>query len=371
MPTFALPPDTRALGTGNPAADMDAVVDVLNSRHRNLFFLNDYGADPTGVALSDTAWTGCYTDAAAAVQAHGGSVIVLGAGLYKFSVNTVAITDSRVGLRGQGRQATTLFTTGNTGVVVKVTGATGPTPQGCSPVTGFTVYGIPAGAGVTGVEYGNRYGGTLTDVSVTGLSGAGSRGFWFHDGAGLSEGSFIAVLADQNADDFVFEGSGISGTGSFDYSHIVLHVVSTTVGGQSGTAMKVINGMQLSGCFIELMGNVSATTGLTKTVLQVGASTSDTAFIQACTFMVNVEADTSAGTVKDVLLQGTSANTGIIHCNGMMMFQDTSGTYTAGAVTSPAVFTTAGFIHLPLFTLGAHGTLTAIGTGGSFATYAG
>src|SRR5207248_8449330 len=52
LPTYNLPPDTRAVGTGNPPADMNSVVHVLN--HTVLqrpFYIHQYGADPTGATL--------------------------------------------------------------------------------------------------------------------------------------------------------------------------------------------------------------------------------------------------------------------------------------------------------------------------------
>ena len=358
MPTYNLPPDTRAVGTGNPPADMNSVVDVLNhSTLQRLFYIDQYGADPAGVALSDTAWTNCYADALAAVQTHGGAMVVFGAGYYKFSVNTVAIADTRVGLRGQGRQATNIWTAGNTGSLVKITGTAGPFPQGSAPVGGFTTWGGNAGAGVAGLEYGDRYGGTLTDVSSTAFQGAGGMGFWFHDATALSEGSYIQVLADQNTDDFVFQGN--ASTGSFDYSHIILKTVSTTAGGVSGACLKVIGHMQLNGCYLQLSGNISATTGLTKTCLVIGNSGTDVSCIIGSQLNIMVEADTSAGTVVDATIQGASGF-GISACNGVVYFQNISGTYTAGSVTAPAVFRCAGYLSGPLFS--GHGTLTALGT---------
>jgi len=369
MPTFALPPNTRAAGTGNPPADMNAVVNVLNTTTiQRLFYIDQYGADPTGVALSDSAWTACYADAAAAVQTQGGSVVVLGAGIYKFSMGTVAINDPRIGLRGQGRRATTLNTTGNTGSLVKITGtATGSTAPGSAPVSGFTCYGWSAGNSSVGVEYGDRYGGTLTDVSSVGFGGTASMGFWFHDATSLSEGSWIAVLADQNTDDFVFQGN--ASTGSFDYSHIILKCVSSTQGGSSGAALKVIGHMQLNGCYLQLSGNISATTGLTKTCVVIGNSGSDVSCIIGSQLNIMVEADTSAGTVKDVTIQGASGF-GIDKCTGVMYFQNISGTYTAGSVTAPAVFKVSGMLSGAFFTANS-GNLTALGTGGTLATYNG
>jgi hypothetical protein len=330
------------------------------------FYIDAYGADPTGAALSDAAWTACYADALAAVQAHGGSMIVFGPGWYKFSVGTIAIADTRVGIRGAGKVATYIWTAGNTGTLVKVAGTTGPTPQGAAPVTGFALYGWNAGNAVNGLEYGDRYGGTLTDVSSSGFNGTSSRGFWFHDATALSEKSFIAVDANQNTDDYVFEGN--ASTGSFDYSHIVLGVVASTAGGSSGAALKVIGHMQVNGCYLQLSGNISATAGLTKTCLVVGNSGTDVSIIAGSQLMIHVEADTSAGTVKDATIQGASGF-GIGQCNGIVHFENASGTYTAGSVTAPAVFRCAGYLSGPLFS--SHGTLTALGTGSQLFTYVG
>lgn len=367
MPTFALPPNTRAVGTGNPPIDMNSVVDVLNhSVLQREFFIDQYGADPTGVALSDSAWTSCYADAAAAVQTQGGSVVVFGGGNYKFSMNTVAINDPRIGLRGQGRRATTITTTGNTGSLVKITGtATGSTAPGAAPISGFTVYGWSAGNSSVGVEYGDRYGGNISEVSSVGFGGTASMGFWFHDATALSEGSYIQVLADQNTDDFVFQGN--ASTGSFDYSHIILKCVSSTQGGSSGAVLKVIGHMQLNGCYIQLSGNISATTTLTKTCIVIGNSGSDVSCIIGSQLNVMVEADTSAGTLIDMTIQGASGF-GMNLCTGVMYFQNISGTYSAGSVTGPAVLKVSGMLNGPIFNVGGH-TLTALGTGSTLFTF--
>jgi hypothetical protein len=367
-PTYALPPATRVAGSGNPPQDMDDVVNVFtHSVLQRVFYLDQYGADPTAAATSDAAWTACYSDAAAALQAHAGAMIVLGGGSYKFTPGTVAVADGRIGFRGAGRHATQITTTGSSGSLVKFTALSGGDTNSSAPVGGFTAYGWAAGAAVNGIEYGDRPNGCLTDVTATGFGGAGSRGFWFHDSTDLSEGSFIQANADQNTVNYDFDAGG--GAGSFDYSAMFLHLVATTAGGNSAVGLRMVNNMHCNGGLIHLSGNASATTGLTTTVIQVGASASDTCHIQGTTLIVGVECDTSAGTVKDVLIQGVSSNAGIVHCNGNMFFQNTSGTYTIGTVTSPAVFTTAGFLVGPTFS--GHGTLTAIGTGGAFSTYSG
>lgn len=367
-PLYALPPPNRVINGPNPPADMNAVVNVLNhSVYQRVFYMDQYsGADPTGATLSDNAWTSCYSDAAAAVQTHGGSLIVVGPGWYQFSVGVVSISDARIGLRCAGRQSTVFWTTGNSGTLVKITGTSGAVGGGSAPVTGFTTYGWNSGAAVNGLEYGDRYGGTLMDVASVGFNNGASRNYWFHNPTSLSEGSFISVMADQGTDDFVFQGSGT--TGSFDWSHIVLKVTATTVGGTSGAIMKVINSTQMNGCYIQLSGGAQASSGLTKTGLVVGSSTSDTSVIQGSILNVMLEGDTSAGTLTDAVIQG-AAGYGIDKCNGTMYFQNVTGTWGAGSVTSPAVFRMAGYINGPLFS--SHGTLTALGTGGALSTYSG
>lgn len=345
-PTWSLPPDTRTVGSGNPPDDMNAVVDVLNhSAYQRVFYIDQYGADPTGAALSDSAWTACYTDADAAVQTLGGAAIVFGAGNYQFSAATISITDSRIALLGQGRQATTIWSTGSSGSLVKVTGTVpGTAGQGCAPVRGFSVYGWNGGGTLNGLEYGDRFGGTLTDVSAGGFAG---NGFWFHDATALSEGSFISVLGNQNNNDFVFQGNVSSG--SFDWSHIVLKVTGNTTVGGGGAMLSVIGHMQMNGCFIQLSGGCQVGSGLAKTAIVVGNSGTDVSIISGSMLNIMLEGDTSTGgTMTDVVIN-TAAGYGIDRCSGTMFFQNVSGTWAAGSVTG-GVFRVAGYLSGPFFT---------------------
>ena len=202
-------------------------------------------------------------------------------------------------------------------------------------------------------------------MTAAGFNGAGSRGFWFHDAASISEGSYVQVNADQNTVGYDFDTSGQDG-GSFDYSEFFLHLVASTVGGTNATGMRVIAGQQLFGCRLHLAGNALASVGLTTTVLQVGGSASDTSRLQACELHVNVEADAGAGTVRDMVVQG-GANSGIINCTGNMTFLSTGKSFTAGSVTAPAVVKCAGYLLGPLFA--SHGTKTPLGHGGTLSTY--
>lgn len=350
------------------ASGTDKNLRIGDLRGAKIFNLDDYGADNTGAALSDTAWANCYSDASAAVQAQGGSVIVLGGGLYSFSVNKIAVTDGRIGFIGQGRTATTIQTTGNNGTLVQVNSLNGGPPSHSAPVGGFTAYGWPAGNNVNGIQYGDRPMGQLVDVAFNGFNGSGSRGYWFRDTTGLSEGSFMVCQADQNTVNYDFDTSG--GTiGSFDWSHFFFHCVCSTAGGNNAIALRIQNGQKLYGASLHLAGAISATTGLTSTGLVVGNSTSDTAYIQNSYLNIALEGDTSAGTIKDAVIQG-QAGYGISKCHGQFIFPSVTGTFSAGSVTSPAVFTAWGTFVGPLFTT--HGTLTSLGSAASgLSTYSG
>ena len=337
-----------------------------------VFYLDAYGADASGSTLSDSAWTACYADAAAAVQstvARSGSMIVLGAGVYKFSTNTVAITDGRIGLRGQGKWATAITTTGTSGDLVYITDNTGTNGQ-AAPVSGFTCWGWQSGnPGVNGVRYGSRSPGTMTDVKVYGFTGTNSKGFWFIDDLAnsLSERSFFQLDADQNTINYSFDGSA-SAKSSHDYSHMYLGTNSLT-NGVATTALQFVNNAHMVGGFLQLSGNMNSNNASwTGTMAQVGNSGSDTAHITSSQFMVACECDGSTGTVRDFVLNGASG-AGIIHCNGIMQFINNGGSWTAGSVSGSAVFTHAGYMNAPLFS--SHGTLTALGTGGTLSTYSG
>lgn len=369
MPAFALPPNTRAVGTVDPAGDMDAVVNVLNhSLLQRVFYLDQYGADPTGSATSDAAWTACYADATAALQTNGGAMIVFGCGQYRFSVNTAIITDSRIGIRGQGRVATTIYTTGSSGVLLTTTGATSNSSQGAAPVSGFNLFGGSAGAGVAGIKYGDRLNGSLTDVSASQFGGSGGRGIWIQDNTANSEGSFIQAAADNCTVCFDFDQvTPQASGGSVDYSHMFLHLgLTTSVPGVSSTGVRFQNGMHCYGASVHISGNVRASTGLTATVLQVGNSTSDVSHISSTNLNVAVECDPptgGSGTVNDVLIQGVDAFKGIVMCHGQFMIPGFGGTITAGTITSPAIVTMWGRFNSSVGIFSSHGTLTSLGSG--------
>lgn len=101
---FSLPPDTRAVGTGNPPLDMDGVVDALTAAGVPNNVLNAAyagGADPTGVANSAPAF-----QAAINALPAGGGAIYVPPGTYTLATALTPVSGMR--LYGSSYQAATL-----------------------------------------------------------------------------------------------------------------------------------------------------------------------------------------------------------------------------------------------------------------------
>jgi hypothetical protein len=100
---FTLPPDTRATGTGSPAADMDAVIDAITADGAGLNVLNAAfagGADPAGVNDSTSAFQACMTAATGTGSVIPGEMLIP-RGTYKLNAATLNITGP-LRIRGLG-----------------------------------------------------------------------------------------------------------------------------------------------------------------------------------------------------------------------------------------------------------------------------
>jgi hypothetical protein len=331
-----------------------------------VFPVDAYGADPTGATLSDSAFTAAYAAAAASIIPSvsggptAGAVVVYGPGVYKHSVNVVKISDPRIGLRGAGKMSTMMYTTGSTGDLVYATD-TSPGRAGvtdAAPVGGFSLFGWDAGANTNGLHYGDRPGGTITDITVSGFIATGSSNYLFrNDNGGLSEGTFAVLDSQQGTVGYNFDGS--SANGSFDYGTWLLHGVSTTIGGAS-VMFQMMNQAHMFGGQFALRGNIqSANAGVNATAMKFGVNTSDTARLVANSITIALECDASTGTVNDIVATGTSS-AGLQLCHGIFTFLNSTGSFTAGSVGGSALISGSGMWSGPLFS--SLGTKTALGT---------
>jgi hypothetical protein len=213
---FTLPPDTRAVGTGNPPADMNNVVDALTAQGATFNVLNaaySGGADPTGAA-----------DCASAIQAAvnampaSGGVIYFPAGTYKVA-STVTISKPGVYLAGAGMLATVINYTGS-GDCIRMYATTLTTPGGVygGGIKGLMIDGTSASAGACGAHLGDIFR-LEVDFGVRAFQGTGSKGCWFDNNYQWTEQILGRVFAEACTSHVIFDNSANtsgSATGSFD-----------------------------------------------------------------------------------------------------------------------------------------------------------
>src|SRR6266568_5306768 len=96
--TNALPPDTRVIGSPNPPADVDGLVDAVTAMGAALNVQNPvFGTcDPTGSADSTAAFQACMTAAVAT-----GAEMVIPPGTYNLNTGGLQITGP-LKIRGLG-----------------------------------------------------------------------------------------------------------------------------------------------------------------------------------------------------------------------------------------------------------------------------
>ena len=346
------------------------------------FLIDSYGADPTGAALSDSAFTAAYADATAAVAtgtgtaagATAGAMIELGPGMYKFSINTFQVLSYLIGVKGAGKMATSIYTTGSSGDCVYISDTTGGSGEVAAPVYGFNVIGWNAGASVNGFHYGDRAGGRLEDILVVGFTSTGSRNFLFRNDHGSDagcEGTYARLDSQQGGLSCVtFDGSNANGT--FDYSDWAFHIVSSTPN-QSCRTIEFINQGHCNGGRLDVRGNIySSNASYTNTVFAIGAagSTTDTAQLGCSSITLIVEIDGSSDTVYDFKITGAAYTAGIDACQLQCNFLAAGGTITAGSIANNALLVAYGNFGnpiAPIFTT-ASGQLTRLGQLQSFET---
>lgn len=331
--------------------------------------LDNYGADPTGVKLSDTAFTKAYAVAAAKVQAssgiYAGAMLTLGPGIYQFSPNTVQILDPRIGFTGQGIGITTIYSAGSSGDVVWATDNNWATYStlGAAPIGNFTISGHACTGAMNGLHYGDRAGARNLPVRCEYFQfSAASQAFWFrNDNGGLSERATGWSLEAYNcATNFVFDGNNQtpnSTSTSFDYCSFDLTMVTGTSLAMTVTGISLVNNADVVGCHIRLRGNIGAANAQTATLISIGTGGSDSTKLAASDLDIAVEAD-GAGTVNDIVIN-TAATYGLFACTGQLWFITGTGAYTAGSVTG-GLLRFGGIIQSPLMT-SAHGSLYQIG----------
>lgn len=308
----------------------------------SLFYIDDYGSDPTGTNASDTAWNSAYSAATATLASggtHHGAIVVFGAGTYKFSINVLQITDYRIGMIGQGKTATIIETSGNTGDLL-FTNQSGNEPGGASapPIGGFTLYGWSSGNATKGFHItGERPYSLIYDVDVQGFNANATSYGWYvaPDNAGGLEGTSVINCSSQvNNTNYAFDGGQASPGGTLDYTFWDLHTIN------GFTAFTFFGNIHSNGAFWNIHGNLgNADFPGTVVCFNMGTASTDASKMQGGTLNLAVEADSGSTLVQDFNIKGTG---GVVHEQGIINFLNASGSWTAGTITTA---NGAGFIY--------------------------
>ena len=167
MPVWTMPPDTRAVGTGNPPADMNAVVDALTSALTVNVTSTAYsgGMDPSFSAAQNTAAFQAAVTAATSVSgATPARTVFIPAGTY--SLNALPAIAGPVRIIGEGQ---------------------GPLPMGGGTVISGTTLSV-SGQGFTFPFQGYLWAGLEVGNLAISYTGSGDvfhqlnlRAGWFHD----------------------------------------------------------------------------------------------------------------------------------------------------------------------------------------------
>ena len=320
---FTLPPDTRAVGTGNPPADMNGVVDTVTAMGAVYNVLNAAyagGADPTGAADSQPA----FAAAIAALPAAGGTITVP-PGTYKLNSTVTATVAPTASVRiiGAGLGATILSYTGTGDAIrMRASSYSGGWAEGCE-LAHFTIDGTSAGAGSNGLHIGD-INAARVNIQVANFTGAGSAGILLENTTTWTEQSDIRAILNNCTQGAVFSKSG-TGFNSFGYGKYDFTLWTATAN-QDGIVFQSATLVYHS--TLRVRGNFnSSSSALTNAVLRfTGAS-----HIQGSRLDVQAEVPTGTNRPTTIIMDASSS---ILGCYGTLDFSTGGGTFvpTAAAI---------------------------------------
>jgi hypothetical protein len=318
-----------------------------NTQVPQTYYVDDYGADPTGTNSSNTA----VANAVAAMGSNPG-VLEFGPGDYLLSATTTL--GAYQSIRGQGRGVTTITFTG-TGDCFRVwdqTSRADVPPTVAGPIEGFTIEGSGAGANSSGLHIGDLFGAQVRDVLIADFAAPGCIGLWFDNYIQYFERGDISAVVNNCTDCVVFDVHG--GDPSFSYS--IYNLWMFAYANQNGVVIR--NTAVLAHTKLTIFGNffnctvtpsgggvrggwtpASTNTGV---ALIVGTTSSDYANIERSELNVVVE---NGGVVGNPTTRGhytiqVGASAGI-QANGLLDFQHITG-FTWQNATLSGYFVVAG-----------------------------
>lgn len=358
-------PTVIAAGTNQTSART-----AINAASSKTYSVNDYGADPTGAAASDSA-------IAAAITAIGSGkgTIEFGVGTYKLN-STQMLSFPGQYFRGQGLEATVIDYRG-TGPGLKCWDSTVPTNGLSAPgygggiTGGLTIDGTHnSNANSIGLQLGDLVGAIVENVRIIGFINSGSIGFLGQNRYSWTEYGEFRILSQFNTNCFVFESHPshpLSNGGKSSWSYNTFNFGFNAEANQNGVILR--NNVDLTG--VQWLMNFNCNPGASNTgvAITVGKDNQDKSGIEG--FLSWQGEVTNAGAIghTDINVGATAGLRG----HGALVFHDYAPTATfvagsavpyrvvfSGRVNCPSLGHYAA-VEIPFVTIGDPGRLGALG----------
>ena len=309
------------------------------------FAVNDYGADPTGVADSTAAFSDAYAAAAATLTGGTpGAYVTMGPGAYKVTAGSLTASDPRIGLLGPGSSICTVNASGSGDVFYHYTASFSTSGGGSTglAISGFTIDGTSTTGAANGIHVRDICELELHDLQVRNFTQAGSAGLYFDGLTGWSERLlFLRVRTSNCVIGTRFTSTVTEGGTSFDYMRC-LDLYANIQPGQIGVQLDSFAQLDQATFFFSYNCNAQAA-GADQTALMIGPTNGSTETSRIINALLDVrgEKDGSGSNCFDIHI-GSFANlsgTGVLLGSGM----------DAGTLTSGSVFV-SGYINTPAFT---------------------
>lgn len=297
------------------------------------------GADPTGASFSDTALAAAKT----ALGSGPGNIVIATPGTYKFANSyTFGPSQGLVSMAGSGNLAVILSYTGNSVFIHTYDSAfntsnTSPLPSPGGTFTGFTIDGTSAGSAAKAFQLGDQ---NLPNVNigVRNFTGATAIGGWLCNQVGWTNYGSIVISTENCTNHVVFDNAGTGGA-TFGGTDFVFN--QTVQPNQKGIIVQ--NACQPTGGNFQLYGGYLGGTTNSGRVLSIGEDGSNAGFRNMSSFVVNVEADSSSGTVGPVTIAlGGSAY--FMQNSGQLTFRNFSANFQASTGLAAYRFSFTGWI---------------------------
>ncbi len=208
-----------------------------------------------------------------------------------------------------------------------------------------------AGTGAIGLQIGNLFNSTGTDLSIQNFTTAGAIGLYFKNYGSIPVAdkmrwSGVGLYINTNA--VVFDGNCTPGAGSFSYAEYEFEVISET--NQNVVTMK--NNALIGRSRFSVVGSCATTSASNSgwvLGMDVGAPSNRSQFTD-CEFLIGIEMDGGPGWLGHRSLRLESTNLGGITGHGEMAFIDTypAQSFQGASIAVGSIFGVSGYITDPV-----------------------